>query len=161
MAAASGEHSIAIVAEGDLAELLPLMRAYCDFYRVAPPDTALLALSRALISDPQREGVQMIARDGREPAHTAVGFATVFWSWSTTKGARVGVMHDLYVDKDARGLGLADRLIRACVERCAERGAAVLEWETALDNIRAQKVYDRVGARRSRWLSYQLEVFAA
>ena len=40
------------VAEADLTELLPLMRAYCDFYEVAPSDEALLALSRALIADP-------------------------------------------------------------------------------------------------------------
>jgi hypothetical protein len=38
------------VTEADLAELLPLMRGYCDFYEVAPSDEALLALSRALIA---------------------------------------------------------------------------------------------------------------
>ena len=66
--------------EDDLAELLPLMRGYCDFYEVAPSDDALLALSRALIADPEREGLQLIARDddGR-----ALGFATIFWTWST------------------------------------------------------------------------------
>ena len=43
------------------------MRGYCDFYEVAPGDEALLAMSRALIADPAREGVQLIARgaDGR------------------------------------------------------------------------------------------------
>ncbi len=55
--------NITVVGEGDLDELLPLMRAYCDFYEVAPPDEDLLALSRALIADPEREGVQLIARD--------------------------------------------------------------------------------------------------
>jgi GNAT superfamily N-acetyltransferase len=152
------KHSIAIVAEADLAELLGLMRAYCDFYRVMPGDEDLLALARALIADPWREGVQLIARD---PGGAAVGFATVFWSWSTTRAMRVGVMHDLFVDERARGSGLAERLIAACVERCAEHGAGALEWETALDNLRAQKVYDRVGGRRSRWLSYRLDVPAS
>ena len=36
---------IAAVREEDLADLLPLMRGYCDFYEVAPSDEALLALS--------------------------------------------------------------------------------------------------------------------
>ncbi len=148
------EHSIAIVAEADLGDLLPLVRAYCDFYLVAPSDEDLLSLSRALIADP-REGVQLIAR---EPGGDASGFATVFWTWATTRGARIGIMHDLYVDPAARGSGLADRLIRECVARCAERGAVSLQWETALDNERAQAVYDRVGGVRERWLSYHLDL---
>jgi len=53
------------VSEADLTELLPLMRAYCDFYEVAPSDDDLLALSRALIADPEREGVQLLAREGQ------------------------------------------------------------------------------------------------
>ena len=70
--------SIAVVGEPDLDDLLPLMRGYCDFYEVSPPDEQLLALSRALIADPQRDGVQFIAR---EPGGRAVGFAIVFWTW--------------------------------------------------------------------------------
>jgi hypothetical protein len=53
------------VGEPDLRDLLPLVRAYCDFYEVAPTDDTLLALSRALIEDPEREGVQLIARDNK------------------------------------------------------------------------------------------------
>lgn len=146
---------IAPVREEDLAALLPLMRAYCDFYGAAPEDAALLALARALLADPDGEGVQLIAR---EPAGEAVGFATVYWSWSTTRAERIGVMNDLYVAPEARGGGLADALIRACAERCRERGARSLEWQTAPDNHRAQAVYERVGGIRSQWLDYALEV---
>jgi GNAT superfamily N-acetyltransferase len=153
----SAGHSIRTVAEADLADLVPLMRAYCDFYCVAPGDEALLALSRALLGDPEREGLQLIARDADA---SAVGFATIFWSWSTTAATRIGIMHDLYVSPDARGLGVAERLIRACVERCAERGASRLEWQTAPDNLRAQAVYDRVGAVREPWLSYAIAIAA-
>lgn len=148
-------HSIEQVGEHDLTDLLPLMRGYCDFYEVDPSDDALTELSRALIADPAREGLQLIARDARG---RAVGFATVYWSWSTSKAARIGVMNDLYVDPVARGHGLADRLIAACVERCRGQGAVELEWQTALENERAQAVYDRVGGVRERWLSYSLEV---
>ena len=45
----------------DLDELLALMRAYCDFYAVSPTDADLLALARALIDDPEHEGVQLLA----------------------------------------------------------------------------------------------------
>jgi GNAT superfamily N-acetyltransferase len=147
---------ISTVTEADLPELLPLMRGYCDFYEVDPPDDALLEMSRTLIADPQLEGAQLIARDddGR-----AVGFATIFWTWSTLSASRLGVMNDLFVAEDARGGGFADDLIAACAERCRERGATSLEWQTAHDNQRARAVYERVGGTRDeRWLDYSLGV---
>jgi GNAT superfamily N-acetyltransferase len=158
-----GGHAIAsrpmaridVAAEADLPELLTLMRGYCDFYEVAPADEDLLIMSRALIADPVREGMQLIARD---ESGRAIGFATIFWTWSTTKAARIGVMNDIFVAQGARGSGVADELIAACLGRCRRRGAARLTWRTALDNHRAQAVYDRVGARRSQWLDYDLPV---
>lgn len=143
--------------EEDLDDLLPLMRAYCDFYAVAPPDGALLALSRALLEGPGHEGVQLLARD-RERDGAAAGFATVFWSWSTLSASRIGVMNDLFVDPAARGSGLADALIQACAGLARRHGATELDWQTALDNERAQAVYERTGAKRSRWLDYSLDV---
>jgi GNAT superfamily N-acetyltransferase len=143
------------VHERDLDELLPLMRGYCDFYEVAPADEELLTLARALLADPQREGVQLLARedDGR-----AIGFATVYWSWATTSAERIGVMNDLFVAPEARGSGAAEALIEACRTECAAHGAAKLTWQTATDNERAQKVYERVGATREQWLDYWLPV---
>jgi ribosomal protein S18 acetylase RimI-like enzyme len=146
--------TIGRVTEADLGELLPLMRAYCDFYEVAPTDEALLALSRALLADPDREGVQLIARtdDGE-----AAGFATVYWSWATTSAQRIGVMNDLYVAPEARGSGAAEALIEACRDECARRGAGKLTWQTAPDNERARRVYDRIGATKEQWVDYWLD----
>jgi GNAT superfamily N-acetyltransferase len=146
---------ISIATEADLPELLALMRGYCDFYEVSPADDELLALSRSLIADPEHEGVQLIASDADGKP---VGFATVFWTWSTLSASRIGVMNDLFVHPDARGSGVAEALIRACVERCRERGATSLGWQTAKDNARAQAVYERVGGKREEWLDYSLEV---
>ena len=141
------------VSESDLDALLPLMRGYCDFYEVAPSDEALLALSRALLADAEREGLQLIARgeDGE-----AVGFATIYWTWQTLDAGRLAVMNDLFVSEPARGSGLADALILACADEACRHGALSLGWQTAKDNNRAQKVYERVGAERSEWLDYSL-----
>ena len=147
-----------LVITADLPELLPLVRAYCDFYGVAPTDHALLAVSRALIADPDREGIQLIARGA---GGEAVGFATVYWSWDTLIAARVGIMHDLFVIPPARGTGVADLLIEACVEECRRHGAVKLGWQTAPDNTRARRVYERVGATRDEWLDYWLSVSPA
>lgn len=146
--------AIARAAETDLPDLLPLLRAYCAFYGAAPSDEGLLGMARALLDDPLREGLQVLARDddGR-----AVGFATVLWTWSTLRAARIGVMNDLFVDPAARGTGVADALIAACRDEARAHGAAWLGWQTARDNERAQAVYERVGAQRSEWLDYGLE----
>lgn len=133
---------------------MPLMRAYCDFYDVAPSDRALRQLATALVVDPVHEGVQLIARD---EAGRATGFATVFWTWSTTQASRIGIMNDLFVVETARGQGIADRLIEACRQECARRGASTLTWQTAPDNARAQAVYERVGGRREHWVDYWLD----
>jgi GNAT superfamily N-acetyltransferase len=147
---------ITVVGPVDLPELLPLLRAYCDFYQVSPSDRALVELSRALLADPRREGLQLLARDD---AGRGVGFATLYWTWQTLSAARVGVMNDLYVAAEARGTGVAGALITACLERCREHGATELIWQTAKDNARAQALYDRIGATRDdRWLDYSLPV---
>jgi ribosomal protein S18 acetylase RimI-like enzyme len=145
--------SITTVTASDLQELLPMLRAYCDFYHVDPSDDRLLALSTALIDNPD-EGLQLIARndDG-----TPTGFATIYWSWQTLYAARVGVLNDLYVNAAARGSGAGRKLIERGLELCRERGAEMLVWETAPDNATAQRLYDGIGAEKSTWLSYELD----
>jgi GNAT superfamily N-acetyltransferase len=148
-----GGYSIAPAGDADLDDLLGLMRAYCDFYAVTPGDDDLLTIANALIADPEREGVQLLARD---PTGEAAGFATVYWTWSTTSACRIGVMNDLFVAAGARGQGLAEQLIEACREQAARHGARRLTWQTAPDNLRAQTVYERVGATREQWVDYWL-----
>ena len=43
-------------------------------------------------------------------------------------------------------------------DEARRHGALSLGWQTAKDNARAQKVYERVGAERSEWLDYSLEL---
>ncbi|MEA2497329.1 MAG: hypothetical protein QOJ29_5240 [Thermoleophilaceae bacterium] len=146
--------TITRVAETDLGDLLPLMRGYSDFYEVDPSDDALLALSRALIANPEHEGLQLIAR---EEDGTALGFATVYWLWSTSRAARIGVMNDLFTAAEARKRGVGEALIRACLDVVRERGAEILQWQTATDNLTAQALYERVGGVREQWYDYYLE----
>ena len=146
--------AVSTVGEAELGELLPLVRGYADFYEVTPSDEALLELSRALIADPIGEGMQFLARDGDG---RAIGFATVYWLWSTTSASRIGLMNDLFVAPEGRGSGAAEALIERCRQACRERGATKLTWQTAKDNGRAQAVYERIGGKREEWLDYSLD----
>jgi len=152
---ASVEVTISKVSQLDLSELLPLMRAYCDFYGVEPRDDRLVAMSRSLIEDPS-EGVQLIARteDGK-----AVGFATIFWGWSTLDAGRQGLMNDLYVVPDVRGGGVGRTLIEHCRGACRKKGVPKLIWETAPDNHTAQRLYDSTGAESSTWMAYEIDAW--
>ena len=144
--------TITRVTEIDLSELLPMMRAYCEFYETAPRDDRLVSLSKALLGDPG-EGVQFIARD---PDGVAAGFATVYWSWDTTEAIRTGIMHDLFVVPAMRGRAVGRGLIEACRGACRTRGVNTLVWQTAPDNATAQRLYDSTGAEASLWKVYSL-----
>jgi GNAT superfamily N-acetyltransferase len=139
--------------EEELVDLLPLMRAYCEFYDSTPTDEGVMTMARTLIADPSQGAVFIARKDGR-----AIGFATLDWKWSMLKGARIGYLEDLFVDLGARGGGTADALIQVCAERCRELGMPAMEWLTAPDNHRAQKVYNRTGAESDTYVEYDLEL---
>jgi GNAT superfamily N-acetyltransferase len=139
--------------EEEIEEMLPMIRAYCDFYETEPQDEGLRTMFRTLINDPS-QGAVFIARD----AGSAVGFASLDWKWSSLKAARIGFLEDLFVDPAARGKGIADALIEACAARCRELGMPALQWETQPDNNRAQQVYNRTGAESELLLEYDLRL---
>jgi GNAT superfamily N-acetyltransferase len=145
---------IAVVREDDLRDLLPLMRAYSEFYGTPPDEERLSGVARMLIEQPH-EGVQFIARgeDG-----DALGFATVYMTWETLDAGRLAVMNDLFVAPQARGRGVGAALIEECRRFAADRRAGKLAWQTAPDNQVAQRLYERVGATREDWVDYHLRV---
>jgi GNAT superfamily N-acetyltransferase len=149
------EFEIVRVAAGDVDDVLPLLRGYCEFYEVAQSDVALRALCDTLLAHPETAGIQLLARDAQG---AAVGFATVYWTYSTLSAGPIGLMNDLYVAPLARGGGVGRALIDACAAECADRGVGELEWFTAPGNKRAQAVYDRTLATREDWVSYSLPV---
>jgi GNAT superfamily N-acetyltransferase len=150
------EVSVRPATEADVPALLPLVRAYADFYESDPPDDGLERMCRTLIADPTGEEGVLLAgcRGGGE----VVGFAAMAWKWSSLRGAKIGYLEDLFVAPEARGSGLAEALIEACAKRARERGAPALEWLTKPDNRRARSVYDRVGATGEEFIEYELEL---
>jgi GNAT superfamily N-acetyltransferase len=147
------DFEITRVGAGDIDEVMPLLRGYCEFYEAAPSEAALRELCEALVGDPDNAGIQLLARlsDG-----TPVGLATLLWTFATLNAGPIGLMNDLYVAPAARGHGIGTALIEACAGESVHHGAIGLEWYTAPTNTRAQAVYDRTGASRSDWVAYSL-----
>ena len=104
----------------DLPAVLPLVRAYCEFYETTPeqaPDAGLEEMCRALIAAPEDQGMLLVAED---ESGEVVGFAAVGWKWSSLRAARVAILEDLFVSPDARGGGFGRELIFAVADRARE-----------------------------------------
>jgi GNAT superfamily N-acetyltransferase len=138
----------------DLEASLPLIAGYQRFYGAAPDDRRNRAFFRRFIA-PNDEGLLLGAwRNGR-----LVGFATLYWTHSSTRAADIALMNDLFVADDVRGGGVGRALIEASAEEARRRGAAALEWFTAIDNHPAQRLYDSIaGAERSAWYAYEIDL---
>ncbi len=145
---------IAPIADEEFEELLPLIAAYQRFYEAEEIDEERnRAFFRRFLA-PSEDGLLLGARREGD----LVGYACLYWHFSSLEAAETVLMNDLYVTEDARSHGIGRALIEATVEVARERGAPYVEWSTAPDNATAQRLYDATGAERSEWITYELQV---
>jgi len=146
------ELEIAPVSAAEFEELLPLIAAYQGFYEVEDIETERNRSFFRRFLAPSEDGLLIAARrEGR-----LLGYACLYWHFSSTKACESVLMNDLFVVPEARGTGVGRALIEASLGVARERGAAHLEWLTAPDNHTAQRLYDATGAERSTWVYYEL-----
>lgn len=155
--------TVRVANELDAAELLTLMRAYCDNsdepHVAKPSDADLMSLCQTILKDPTSRGVYLLARTAAD--NQAIGFASLFWSWTfLPRPSRQALLSDLYVCPRARNLGVARSLVEACVEQARARGdMRSIVWQTACENVAAQRVYERLGVRPTACVDYELVLF--
>lgn len=146
------ELRIAPIEGADYEALLPLIAAYQRFYEVADVDEERNRAFFKRFLAPSDDGLLLGARDQDE----LVGYACLYWTFSSLSATETVLMNDLFVAEGARGKGAGRALIEAAAAAGRERGASQLEWATAPDNLTAQRLYDSTGAARSEWLEYDL-----
>jgi GNAT superfamily N-acetyltransferase len=147
-----GELRVEPIAEEQMDALLPQIAAYQRFYEAAEigDERNRAFFSRFLA--PSDDGMLLGAwRDGE-----LLGYACLYWSFTSVVPAETVLMNDLYVDPAHRGQGVGRALIEASATVGRERGAQRLEWMTAPSNEAAQRLYDSTGAQRSEWVEYEL-----
>lgn len=146
------ELHIAPIAADEIDELLPLIAAYQRFYEADDVDHERNRSFFARFIAPSESGMLLGARaDG-----PLLGYACLYWHFTSLLAAETVLMNDLFVLPEARGRGVGRALIEASAGIARERGAACLEWATAPDNHTAQRLYDSLGAERSEWIEYEL-----
>jgi GNAT superfamily N-acetyltransferase len=150
----SPELEISPIAAEEFEQLLPLIAAYQRFYEVDEVDDERNRSFFRRFLAPSDGGLLLGARaEGR-----ILGYACLYWHFSSLEATETVLLNDLYVEKAARGRGVGRALIEASAEVARERGAPYLEWSTAPDNRTAQRLYDAFGAERSEWITYELWV---
>lgn len=138
------------VSERNLEEVLPLIAQYQEFYKVKDISTEKNRAFFAQFGESSPLGCQFVFRE----SGTVVGFATVYFSFTSTIVAKVAVLNDLYTCPEFRGKGIGKQLIEHCRAYAAREGAARLQWVTAPDNEQAQKLYDSMATGKSSWYFY-------
>lgn len=141
---------IEVVSKENLAEVLPLIRAYQEFYKVTAISDDRNAEFFSQFGETSPAGCQFIYRE----EGVVVGFATIYFSYTSTITSKVAVLNDLFTVPECRGKGIGRELIEHCRHYAAQNGAARLQWLTAPENAQAQKLYDSMAAAKSTWHFY-------
>jgi GNAT superfamily N-acetyltransferase len=150
----TAEVEITPVASEEFEGLLPLIAAYQRFYEVADVDNERNRVFFRRFLAPSGDGLLLGARsEGR-----LVGYACLYWHFSSLEACECVLMNDLFVDGQVRGKGVGRALIEAAAAVAREREVPFVEWSTAPDNETAQRLYDSTGAERTEWFSYELRV---
>ncbi len=128
-----------------------LMRAHYGFDPrrfIAPgsnPEGGYAAFLRTQLADD--EAVVLVA----EQEGTVVGYvyaALEPMSWKELRGP-AGFIHDLVVDSASQRLGVGSALLNAALEWMKSRGAPRALLGTAARNVDAQRLFERLGFRRT------------
>lgn len=80
-------------------------------------------IERDLFGDTPRVFCEIAEWEGK-----AVGFALWFYTYSTFQGRHGIWLEDLFVDPEARGLGIGKALLVNLAQRCVREGLGRFEW---------------------------------
>ena len=131
--------------------LLALFADYQRFYGATPDKAQNRAFLTHLLATPAL-GAQFLATE----EHLPLGFSTLYYPLSSVSARPYCLLNDLYVVPEGRGRGVGQALIQRAREHAASQGFTSLSWQTEQSNETAQRLYDRLGATRSAWLTYSL-----
>ncbi|MDF2683029.1 MAG: family acetyltransferase [Brevibacillus sp.] len=135
----------------DVGSLTELMHDYIvGFYQNPwPPIEKIHNLIQTLFE--KQNGIQFVA----ELNGKLVGFATLFFTYSTMKADKITIMNDLFVIEQFRDTEVETQLFLECHKYSQEHGYANMTWITSTDNTRAQIFFKKMSALQGRdWVHF-------
>ena len=128
----------------DVGRVAPLFDQYREFYKERP--NAEGARSFLMERLTKNESVVFIAAD---PELGAVGFVQLYPSFSSVSMKRLWILNDLFVSPAARKRGVGAALLRRAEKFARQTNAKGLELETWVNNLPAQRLYEKLGWKRN------------
>jgi GNAT superfamily N-acetyltransferase len=92
--------------------------------------------TETLLTEPEFGGVWMIDLDG-----ALAGYIVIVLGYSLEFGGRFGLLDELFVAENFRGMGLGTQALAFAGEQCRARGWRALRLEVGQKNLRAQSLY--------------------
>ncbi|WP_186670287.1 N-acetyltransferase [Sporosarcina sp. BP05] len=119
-----------------------------DLYRIFYHQKSNVKGAKEFVKDrlSNEESVIFIAFDANNP----IGFVQLYPSFSSVSMKRTWVLNDLYVRESVRGKGFGDKLIKKALSFAEETGAKGVLLETNIENITAQKLYEKIGFTKEK-----------
>lgn len=132
---------ICTVTLATVGDVLPLFNAYREFY----DQQSDLGQAKQFLLERlnKEESVIFLAYINEQP----VGFVQLYPTFSSVAMKKAFILNDLFVAEHARKQGVAQALIEQCYSYCVQKDARYLGLETATNNVRAQKLYEKLGMR--------------
>ena len=90
-----------------------------------------------------KAGIVLAAVDDEDPEGTILGTMTLV-VFRIPTGVRAWV-EDVVVDKEARGKGIGEKLIRTSIERAKVEGAKTIDLTSRPSRVEAHRLYKRCG----------------
>ncbi len=145
---------IETLSKDNITEFLPLIREYQRFYKVQDISDERNTRFFSQFDESNPLGAIFLYRLEGE----IVGFATIYFTFSSTITARVATLNDLYTQPQQRNRGIAQQLIKHCRAYTKQQGAERLQWVTSPDNHTAQALYNGLDTNKSTWHFYSYPV---
>jgi GNAT superfamily N-acetyltransferase len=127
---------------GDVPALLPLMREFYEYERLAFDAARTEQLLRELIGDESLGHVIVF-----EEANVLVGYMVLTFGYSLEFGGRDALIDEFYVVPAERGAGLGTAAIEHAKQICRARGISKIHLEADYVNGRVHEFYKRLGFR--------------
>jgi len=136
----------------DLNSLTELFDSYRVFYQQeSDPEGARSFLKERLLNE---DSVVFIAFDESNP----VGFVQLYPTFSSVSMKKSWILNDLYVNASARKKGFGEKLIQKAIGLAEETGAKGLSLETGQDNVKAQRLYEKIGFKKESSYFYYFSI---
>ena len=148
------EIKIRFAKEADIKQIIDLCEAHanyeeCEYSR----ENKEAQLLNDIFSDTPKLFCLVVENGGH-----LIGYATYMKQYSTWDTSEYIYMDCLFMNVNARGFGLGEKLVRRIQVEGKKLGCKLIQWQTPDFNLRAIKFYMRIGAESKIKERFFLEI---